>query len=93
MRIESYNQVAAVDNTNKTASTKKASGAAAGRDEVQISSFGRDYQIAKNAVAEAPDIREEKVTEVAAKVNSGSYRVDAGDFADKLLEHYHALMM
>ena len=31
-----------------------------GRDEVQISSMGRDYQIAKQAVADASDIREDK---------------------------------
>lgn len=93
MRIEAYNQVAAVYKTNKAVGTRKTSGAAVSRDEVQISSFGRDYQIAKNAVAEAPDIREDKVTEVAAKVNSGSYRVDAGDFADRLIARYHSLMM
>lgn len=51
-----------------------------GRDEVQISSFGRDYQIAKQAVTEAADIREDKVAELKAKVNSGNYFVDTAGF-------------
>lgn len=93
MRIEAYNQVAQIYKANKTASTTKTAGVAVSRDEVQISSFGRDYQIAKQAVAESSDIREDKVAAVAAKVNSGKYEVDAGDFASKLLEKYNALSM
>lgn len=91
MRIEAYNQVAQIYNTNKITETSKTEKAAAGRDEVQISSIGRDYQIAKQAVAEASDIREDKVAEVVAKVNSGNYNVSAGDFASKLLERYNSL--
>ena len=64
-----------------------------GRDEVQISSFGRDYQIAKQAVAEAADIREDKVAELKTKVNSGNYSVDTADFAKKLLEKYNTSLM
>lgn len=93
MRIEAYNQVAQIYKANKTVSTTKTAGVAVSRDEVQISSFGRDYQIAKQAVAESSDIREDKVATVAAKVNSGKYDVDAGDFASKLLEKYNALSM
>ena len=86
MRIEAYNQVAQLYKTNKTSSTRPASASAMGRDEVQISSFGRDYQIAKKAVAEASDIREDKVAEL--KYESNDYQVDTGDFASKLLEKY-----
>lgn len=90
MRIEAYNQVAQVYKANAVAGTAKTSKAGAGRDEVQISSIGRDYQIAKQAVADASDIREDKVAELAAKVKSGSYDVSADDFAGKLLERYYA---
>ena len=88
MRIEAYNQVAQLYKTNKTSSTRPASASAMGRDEVQISSFGRDYQIAKKAVAEASDIREDKVAEMKSKYESNDYQVDTGDFASKLLEKY-----
>ena len=93
MRIEAYNQVAQLYKTNKTSRTAKTEKADAVRDEVQISSFGRDYQIAKQAVAEASDIREDKVAELAAKVNAGNYNVSADDFAGKLLEKYYSLMI
>lgn len=90
MRIEAYNQVAQIYKANKIAGTAKTAKAGASRDEVQISSFGRDYQIAKQAVADASDIREDKVAELAAKVNSDSYDVSIDDFADKLLEKYRS---
>lgn len=90
MRIEAYNQVAALYKTSKAAKSQSTKGIAAGRDEVQISSFGHDFQIAKQAVAEASDIREEKVSELKARVQSGNYSVDSGDFASKLLEKYNA---
>lgn len=92
MRVEAYNQVAQIYKANRAGKTQSAGTISSGRDEVQISSFGRDYQIAKQAVAEAPDIREDKVAELKAKVTSGNYTVDNGDFASKLLEKYNALM-
>lgn len=90
MRIEAYNQVAALYKAGKTAKTAGTQGAASMRDEVRISSVGRDFQIAKQAVAEAPDIREDKVSELKTRIQSGKYQVDSGDFASKLLEKYNA---
>ena len=92
MRIEAYNQVAQLYKTNKTSTTRPASASAMGRDEVQISSFGRDYQIAKKAVAEASDIREDRVAQLKERLDSGNYNVDMNDFANKLLEKYNALV-
>lgn len=88
MRIEAYNQVAQLYKTNKASGARPTSKAGMGRDEVQISSFGRDYQVAKKAVAEASDIREDKVAEMKTKLESNDYQVDTGDFASKLLEKY-----
>lgn len=90
MRIDAYNQVAQIYNRNKTAKVQKADNVSAVRDEVQISSFGHDYQIAKQAVAEASDIREDKVAQLKASVDSDSYNVNTQDFANKLLEKYNA---
>ena len=88
MRIEAYNQVAQLYKKNKTSNSRAVATTSMGRDEVQISSFGRDYQIAKKAVAEASDIREDKVAEMKSKYESNDYQVDTGDFASKLLEKY-----
>lgn len=91
MRIDAYNQVAAVYQSSKPArvsQTKKTSGF---QDQLHISQAGRDFQIAKQAVANASDIREDKVAELKTKVDSGNYQVDVGDFASKLLEKYNEL--
>ena len=91
MRIEAYNQIASLYKTSKPAKTQSAYGVSAGKDEVQISQIGRDYQIAKQAVAEASDIREDKVAELKTSVQSGNYDVDAGDFASMLVKKYNEL--
>lgn len=93
MRIEAYNQIAQVYKMKKTGVAASTENVSASRDEVQISSFGRDFQIAKQAVAEASDIREDRVAELKDKVNSGNYKVDTADFASKLLERYNASLM
>lgn len=92
MRIEAYNQVAQLYNKNKTVKAQETNSASAARDEVQISSFGRDYQIAKQAVAEASDIREDRVAQLKESVNSGNYNVDVNDFANRLLQKYNAFV-
>ena len=91
MRIEAYNQIASIYKTSKTGKVQQPYGVSTGRDEVQISQLGRDYQIAKQAVAETSDIREDKVSQLKNKMSTGSYSVDTGDFAEKLLAHYNAM--
>ena len=93
MRIDAYNQIAQVYKTPSAAKLQKTENARHGRDEVQISSLCREYQIAKQAVTEAADIREDKVAELKAKVNSGNYSVDTADFTKKLLEKYNTSLM
>ena len=93
MRIDAYNQIAQVYKTTSAAKLQKTENARHGRDEVQISSFGRDYQIAKQAVAGASDVREDKVAQLKARMSSGNYSVETDSFANKLLEKYKAAMM
>ena len=61
MRIDAYNQIAQVYKTTSAAKLQKTENARHGRDEVQISSFGRDYQIENKPVTEERDIRKDKV--------------------------------
>lgn len=92
MRIDAYNQVTQLYNTSKSKSVGSVNKAqASAKDEVQISSAGRDLQVAKKAVAEASDIREDKVAAMKAAINSGTYSVSNEDFASKLLEKYNSL--
>ncbi len=91
MRIDAYNQVAALYQAKKPVSVNKTSKVEGPRDQVQISQAGKDYQIAKQAVANASDIREDKVAEVKSKINSGNYNVDSDDFASQLMDKMYAL--
>ncbi len=91
MRIETYNQVAGLYKLNKPTKATNTQGVQVSRDQVQISQVGKDYQIAKQAVADASDVREDKVADLKARIAAGTYNVSADDFASKLLEKYNAL--
>ncbi|KAI4450971.1 hypothetical protein C823_005508 [Eubacterium plexicaudatum ASF492] len=90
MRIDAYNQIAALYKTSKPSKANTTAEVTSARDQVQISRAGRDYQIAKQAVAAASDIREDRVAELKSSIKSGNYDVDTGDFASKLLASYYA---
>ncbi|MBP7060017.1 MAG: flagellar biosynthesis anti-sigma factor FlgM [Lachnospiraceae bacterium] len=89
MRIEAYNQVAQIYG-NKTAKAKTSVNQAAsyGKDEVQISSFGKDLQVAKQEVKSSPDVREDKVAQLKSQIDAGTYSVNTDDFAGILLEKF-----
>ncbi len=92
MRIDAYNQIAQVYGTKATTKTSKAQaayGVAQGTDQLTISQTARDFQVAKAAVSEASDVREDKVAKLKAMVDSGSYTVKEEDFASKLLAKYN----
>ena len=57
-----------------------------GRDAVEISNIGRSFQIAKDAVKGASDIREDKVAALKEQIASGTYEVSGESFAEKLME-------
>ncbi len=88
MRIEAYNQVAGLYKATKTGKTA-GTYSVGGKDEVQISRAGRDFQVAKQAVAASPDIREDKVAKLKAQMDAGEYQVSTEDFAAKLMANFN----
>lgn len=87
MRIDAMNQVSQLYQTNRTrkaADTNKPSFA----DTLEISQTGRDIQVAKSAVAAAPDVREARIAELKAQIENGTWSVSDEDLADKLLESF-----
>ncbi|MBR6390172.1 MAG: flagellar biosynthesis anti-sigma factor FlgM [Lachnospiraceae bacterium] len=91
MRIDAYNQIQAVYQAQ--AARKPQATAKTGTsfvDKLQLSSIGKDIQTAKQAVANAPDIRPEVTEPIKAQIAAGTYNVSAESFADKLLEKYQA---
>lgn len=90
MRIEAYNQVQQMYQSQKVNRAQKTS-AASVKDKLQISSFGKDIQTAKAAVAGAPDIREELTAPIKERMQNGTYEVSNGSFAEKLLSKYEEM--
>lgn len=88
MRIDAYNQISQIYQTKSKPSAAK-KGSVKGTDRLEISQFGKDYQIAKQAVTAASDIREDKVADVKARIEAGTYSVSVDDFAAKLAEKYN----
>lgn len=83
MKINPYIQVQQLYNTKKVGETKKTN--SVGRtDGVVISNIGREIQVAKQAVSNAPDIREDVVAPIKTAVKNGTYEVSGESFADKL---------
>ncbi|MBQ8627571.1 MAG: flagellar biosynthesis anti-sigma factor FlgM [Agathobacter sp.] len=94
MRIDAYNQVAqlyGVQQKSYSAPTK-GKGSSMGSDQLSISQVGYDHQVAKSAVSEASDVREDKVAKIKAMVDAGTYSVNPEDFASKLLNKYNNVL-
>ena len=87
MRIEAYNQIGQIYAPKKTYGPAKTN-TVSRTDQVQISSIGKDIQTVKQAVANAPDVRESITAPIKAKVQSGTYEVSTDDFASKLMAAY-----
>lgn len=65
-----------------TVSTSESSSAAA---EVEISDTAQDIQNAKQMVMQAPDVREDVVAAIKARIDNGTYAVSGEDIADLMI--------
>ena len=92
MRIEAYNQVQQLYQTQKVNKSKPTAAASRGTDQVQISSFGKNIQVAKAALAGAADVREDITAPIKEQVQSGTYQVSSESFAEKLLAKYQQMI-
>lgn len=87
MRIDAMNQVSQLYNAGK-AKKYNATNAMSFSDSLEISQTGKDMQVAKAAVAAAPDVREDRINEIKAAIANGTYGVSDEKLADKLLESF-----
>lgn len=90
MRIEAYTQIQQVYKKTKIDKSQKTAGVSAS-DHLEISSVGRDYQTAKQAIAGTADIREEITAPLKKSIQAGTYEVSTGKFADKLMQKYEEM--
>lgn len=87
MRIDAFNKISELYNASNVKSTTKVKSTSF-RDTCEISRTGKDYNTAKQIIANTPDIREAKVNEIKQRMEAGAYHVSMEDVADKLLEKY-----
>ena len=91
MRIEAYSQVQQVYSNSKVGKAQPSKKTNDIRDTVSFSSIGKDFQIAKQAVGAAPDVREDVVASLKAAIKNGTYDVSGEAFADKLLAKFEGM--
>ena len=84
VRIEAYNQIHQLYQTNKVNKTKQAANAAH-TEQLQFSNLGKDIGAAQAAISAAHDIREDLVASIKSRMENGTYSVDNGTFAEKLM--------
>ena len=85
MRMDAYMQVGQLYQTSKTKNAPT-TGKTSKKDSLEISSFGNAYQVAKQAVAQTPDVRADRVKEIQAQMAAGTYHVSIEDVADKMAD-------
>ena len=85
MRVDAYMHVSQLYKANKPKGTAKKTTATA-TDSLEISEFGKDYQIAKKVAAESPDVRADKVKDIMERMKAGTYNVSIEDVAAKMAD-------
>ncbi|HHV10443.1 MAG TPA: flagellar biosynthesis anti-sigma factor FlgM [Clostridiales bacterium] len=87
MRIDAFNKISEMYTAGSVKSATKAK-AANFSDTLEISEMGKGYQVAKQAVARTPDVREEKIKDIKERMEAGTYNISIQDVVDKLVDQY-----
>lgn len=85
MKINGINKVNEIYKTNNNKKVNNQSSTSK-KDSIAISQFGKDLQIAKDAVKNVSDIRMEKVSDIKKRIEAGTYNITAEQVADKILK-------
>lgn len=92
MRIDAYNQIQQIYGSTKIKKTEeKKVSTTSFKDQLLLSATAKDAQIARQALANTPDVREDVIAPLKEQIDNGTYEVDTEDFAGKLLEKYSGL--
>ena len=62
-----------------------ASGGVEGADQLALSSRAEEIKAARAALAETPEVRAQRVAELKAQVQEGTYQVDPDKVAERIL--------
>ncbi|MCL1878891.1 MAG: flagellar biosynthesis anti-sigma factor FlgM [Defluviitaleaceae bacterium] len=86
MRISGVYNAYAVQPNRSVAKNANAEYDRENTDTVSLSAQAGEYQLARKAVADVPDIRENLVSHLRAMIASGAYNVSAHDVAARIFE-------
>lgn len=87
MRIDAYNQVSQLYQTTKPKKVTRTGGTAV-TERYQVSRSGKDYQVAKSALNEISDVREDKVQGFKDALASGTYNVSSQEIAESMVSRF-----
>ncbi|MBU6375904.1 MAG: flagellar biosynthesis anti-sigma factor FlgM [Bdellovibrionales bacterium] len=62
----------------------------AGAANTEISGKAREFARAKEVAAQAPDVREDRIAELKAKIAAGNYKVNSQAIADRMVDEHIA---
>ena len=67
------------------AADKQVSGSLAPREKVNLSTTAKDVQRIQSEIEKLPEVREEKIRELQAQIDRGTYSADADKIAEKMV--------
>ena len=88
MRMDAYSAVNQVYQTNMQTKKETVEKKTSRDDKIEISQVGKDMTVAKKAISEAPDLREDKVKAIKEQMEAGTYSVSSEAIADKLINSF-----
>ena len=91
MRIDAFNRVQQLYGKTSTTNLKKEK-TRNFSDQLEISNMGKDIHVAKQAVKNSPDVREDVMASIKERLNAGTYQVNTDEFADRLFERYQSVV-
>jgi len=80
--IQQYQKIDSVKSEDEKPIGK---GTAIATERVDLSNKAKDIQKIKQVLDQTPEVREEKVQELKRQIESGSYAINPGRIADKML--------
>lgn len=76
---------------NDAAVVTKESGSRRQADRVELSTNNSEVERLKKAMQVVPDMRTDRIAQLKAKIDAGTYQVEAKDVAGKLLQSWREL--
>lgn len=55
------------------------------KDQLNLSSEAKDFQIAMKALSSTPDIRKDKIEKIKKDIETGNYQIDSEKIVEKII--------